>query len=367
MSADPPERARFQKAFLLVLVFAVSAAFVAMIWRFLMQLLLAAIFSGVIHPIYRRVLKRLKGRRGVASFLTVSLALIVVGLPLIAVLSLVAAQAFKVTESVRPWVEEQIRQQSGLEQLIADYVPFAEQIEPYHDQVLDKAGQAAGHLGSFLSSSLSAVGKGTVRFFFNLFVMLYAMFFFLVHGREVLDRILYYMPLAPAEENRLVDRFVSVTRATLKGSLIIGVLQGALAGLAFAVAGIEGAAFWGTVMAVLSIIPGVGIALIWVPAVIYLLATGHVAAGIGVGIWCGGVAGTVDNVLKPRLVGKDAELPTLMMFLGTLGGIVFYGAAGIVIGPILASLFVTVWEIYGAAFRDLLPSTASPGGAKGRS
>lgn len=153
----------------------------------------------------------------------------------------------------------------------------------------------------------------------------------------------------------MIDRFVSVSRATIKGTLVIGILQGALAGAAFWMAGINGATFWGTVMAVLSIVPGVGSALIWIPVVIYLLAAGHVFAGIALAAWCGLVVGTVDNLLRPRMVGRDTKMPDLMILLSTLGGIVLFGAVGIIIGPIVAALFVTVWEIYGTAFQDLLP------------
>jgi predicted PurR-regulated permease PerM len=153
----------------------------------------------------------------------------------------------------------------------------------------------------------------------------------------------------------MVGKFLSVSRATLKGTLIIGIVQGALGGVSFWVAGIEGAVFWATIMAVLSIIPGVGTGLIWVPAVIYLFAAGDTGTAIGLTIWNAAVVGSVDNVLRPWLVGKDTQMPDLLILLGTMGGIVLFGAAGIVIGPVIAALFVTVWEIYGEAFRDVLP------------
>jgi predicted PurR-regulated permease PerM len=228
-------------------------------------------------------------------------------------------------------------------------------LAPYKDQIETKVGELAGRVGQFVVARLAAATRGTVLFFFMLFVMLYAMFFFLKDGRSLLRRILYYMPLSSEDEARMVGKFVSVTRATVKGTLLIGVVQGGLAGIAFAIAGIPGAAFWGTIMAVLSIIPGVGTALVWVPAVVYLLAIGHVGAGIGLGLWCGAVVGTVDNLMRPWLVGRDTEMPDLLILLGTLGGIVLFGAVGVIIGPIVAALFVTVWEIYGTVFKDVLP------------
>jgi predicted PurR-regulated permease PerM len=193
--------------------------------------------------------------------------------------------------------------------------------------------------------------------------MLYAMFFFLVGGPRILRLILYYLPLEPEQENRMVERFVSVARATLKGSLVIGVIQGALAGVAFAVVGVPSPAFWGTVMAVLSIIPGVGTALVWIPACIWLIAIGRLGAAIGLATWCVIVVGTVDNFLRPLLIGRDTKMSDLLVLLGTLGGLIVFGAIGFIIGPIIAALFVTVWDIYGEAFSEYLPEPMLPDGA----
>ncbi len=111
-------------------------------------------------------------------------------------------------------------------------------------------------------------------------------------------------------------------------------------------------------MAVLSIIPGVGVALVWIPAAGYLLVIGSPISALLLTLWCAGLVGTVDNVLRPRLVGKDTKMPDLLILLGTLGGLVLFGAAGIIVGPVVAALFVTVWEIYGTTFKDILPPTA---------
>ena len=136
---------------------------------------------------------------------------------------------------------------------------------------------------------------------------------------------------------------------------MIGILQGGLAGTAFAVAGIDNAVFWGTIMAVLSVIPSVGSALVWIPASIILIMQGSVAGGVGLLAFCGVIVGSLDKVLRPILVGKDTKMHELMIFFGTLGGIMMFGIPGIFIGPVIASLFVTVWELYGTAFSDYLP------------
>jgi predicted PurR-regulated permease PerM len=204
------------------------------------------------------------------------------------------------------------------------------------------------------------VTLGTVNFLFMLFVMLYAMYFFLMDGEKLILKILYYLPLEDRDERRMLEKFTSVTRATLKGSAVIGILQGGLAGIAFAVVGIPSAVFWGAIMTVLSIIPSIGAAVIWLPAAVILAVTGHVIKAIGLAIFCAVVVGSLDNLLRPILVGKDTQMHELMIFLGTLGGIFMFGIVGIIIGPIIAALFVTVWDIYGVAFKEVLPVVKLP-------
>ena len=186
--------------------------------------------------------------------------------------------------------------------------------------------------------------------------MLYTMFFFLLDGEKLIEKILYYLPLEKHAERRMLDRFTSVTLATLKGTAAIGILQGGLAGVAFSVVGIPSAVFWGVIMAVLSIIPGIGSAIVWGPAAIILGASGHPGKAIGLTAFCVVVVGSLDNLLRPILVGKDTQLHELMIFFGTLGGIIMFGVAGVIIGPIVAALFVTVWDIYWVTFKDILPA-----------
>jgi predicted PurR-regulated permease PerM len=209
---------------------------------------------------------------------------------------------------------------------------------------------------------LSTVTGGTFGFLLGFFVFLYAMFFFYLGGGAALERVLSYVPLPRADKELLVDRFLSVARATLKGTLVVGLVQAALTGGALAIAGIPASAFWATLVFVLSVLPGVGAPLVWVPAAIYLAATGRSGAAIALSIWCAAVVGTIDNLLRPRLVGGDTQMPDILILISTLGGITLFGAAGLIVGPIVAALFITVWEMYGSGFRELL---APPGAASG--
>jgi predicted PurR-regulated permease PerM len=345
---------------LLLLVFFISALFLSMIRQFLMAIFMAGIFSALSYPLYRRLEKWFKGRRSLASMATLFLIVFVVILPLGGLLGIVTGQAIKVGEAVTPWVSQQLSQPDAISDALKS-LPFYDKIEPYRNLVLTKAGQLVGHISGFLINRLRSVTLGTVNFIFMLFIMLYTMFFFLMDGDKLIDKILYYLPLEDHDERLMLDRFTSVTRATLKGTAVIGILQGGLAGAAFAVVGIHSAVFWGTIMAVLSFIPGIGTALVWVPAVIILAATGHLAKAIGLGVFCAAVVGSIDNLLRPILVGRDTQMHELMILFGTLGGIIMFGVLGIIIGPIIAALFVTIWEIYGVAFQDVLPAVAISG------
>ena len=358
MSDSAVDREKFHRAAILLLVVAISIVFVAMIRGYLKSLFLAAILSGLLHPLYRWLLAKLRGRQTLASVLTLLILLLMIVLPLSGFLGIVAAQAYQLTQSVMPWVQDQIRSPEEFGTRLPEWIPFVDKLQPYTSQIVSKLGEFAGHVGSFLFTTLSGATRGTARVFLGLFIMLYAMFFFLISGREILDRVLSYLPLTDVDKRRLIGKGLSVTRATVKGTLVIGAVQGTLAGIAFAVVGIDGAAFWGTLMAVLSMIPAVGTALVWVPAVVYLYIKGEAAAATGLLVWCAAVVGTVDNVLRPRLVGNDTEMPDLLILIGTLGGLTMFGALGIVVGPIIAALFLTAWDMFGVAFRDLL--TDSP-------
>jgi predicted PurR-regulated permease PerM len=347
-------RGTVNKTVLLVIVFLISAVFLVMIKEFLMPLFMAGLFSAMVSPVHQWLSRKLGGRENIASILTIiSIVVLVLG-PLSILIGVVVAQAIHVGQSITPWVQSFINEPNEMTRYL-EKIPYYEQILPYRDVILQKVGQLVGSISSFLIDSLSSVTKMTIQAVFGSIIMLYVMFYFLTMGDKLLMKILYFLPLHDRDEQLLLRRFTSVARATIKGTLIIGIMQGTICGLAFAVAGIEGPVFWGTVMAVMSIIPAFGTAIIWGPALIVLLLKGNFV-GVGIlAVICGAVAGNLDNVIRPRLVGKDTEMHDLFVLFGTLGGIAMFGLLGIIIGPIVAALFITVWEIYGDAFREHLP------------
>jgi predicted PurR-regulated permease PerM len=352
---------RFRIAFVVILAIAVSALFLAVIWPFLKPLLLGALLAGLCHPLYRWITRLLRGRRSLGAIITLLILFIVVAGPLSAFLGVVVQQALAVSNQAIPWVQQHFGAASTFnahDWLVQRFPALADHV-PSQEQLVESVGAAAKSIGGFLVTVASRMTATTAVFLLNLFVMVYAMFFFLKDGEKILEKIFYYMPLSDEDEALMLQRFTSITRATVKGTLVIGIIQGGLAGIAFWLAGIDGAAFWGTIMAILSIVPGIGAALIWVPAVIYLIVTGQLLAGLLLFAWCAAVVGTIDNILRPILVGKDAKMPDLLILVGTLGGLFLFGPIGFIVGPIVCGLFLTVWDIYGVTFKDLLPPVKS--------
>jgi predicted PurR-regulated permease PerM len=350
---------RSRRLFLLFLVVGISMAFLWLLRSFLMTILLAATFSGLVYPLYSRLTAVLGGRRHAASGLTLLIVVIVVILPLIGILGIVLNQAMRVTGSIAPVVERFLSEPTFLDQQL-ERIPGIEFIEPYRNDIVTRAGDVVNALGGFLIGSLSNTTRGTVNFIFQFFILLYTMFFLLVDGPAMLRRMLSYLPVTQDDGQRMKDRFVSVTRATIKGTIVIGIIQGTLSGIAFWLVGIPDVVFWTVVMIVLSILPLIGGALVWVPAAIILAATGHVVQAVLLVLFCSLIVGSVDNVLRPRLVGRDTKMHDLMILFSTLGGLIVFGPVGFILGPVLAGLFVTSWEIFGLAYRDVIHPVTDP-------
>jgi predicted PurR-regulated permease PerM len=347
---------RFRRAFVLLLVLGVSAAFLWMIQSFLMTIVLAAILAGLCYPLYLTLLRWVRGRGWLAALTTVLLALVVIVVPLTFVLGLVAREALRLSQSVAPKVGEIVNHPNQLPALL-EKLPFYAYIAPYRGEIATRTAELMGNLGRFTVASLSATTASTASAILQFFMLLYTLFFLLLDGPALLRKMTSYLPLHQTEKELVLDKFVSVTRATLRGTLVIGVIQGTLGGLAFWAVGIDGALFWGTVMVVLSVLPVVGGALVWVPAAIILAIQGDWQRALGLTLFCALIVGSVDNVLRPRLVGRDTEMHDLMILFSTLGGIAAFGPMGFIIGPILAAVFITSWEIFGTAFGDVLPAS----------
>ena len=361
MASPTISGANLRTAFVLLLVAAVSALFLAVAWPFLEPLLLGALLAGLFHPLYRWITRLVGGRQSLGAVLTLLVLFILVLGPVTAFLGIVVQQALSVSDQAIPWLRQHLGAAStfNLHDWLVQRFPALADYVPSQEELLQHVGTAAKSAGAFLVTVLSRMTATTAAFILNLFVMLYAMFFFFKDGKKILERIFYYLPLSDEDETGMLARFSSITRATIKGTVVIGIIQGTLAGIAFWMAGIQGAAFWGTIMTILSIVPGIGAALVWVPAVIILFISGQYVAATLLLAWCAAVVGTIDNFLRPALVGRDAKMPDLLILVGTLGGLFLFGPIGFIVGPIVCGLFLTVWDIYGATFKEVLPPVKS--------
>jgi len=337
---------RMRRIFVVMLAGAFIAVFLLMIAPYFEALVLAAVFAGLLYPLHRRIARRI-GREAIAAITTTALALLVVVLPLTGLISVLAKEAVHVSEVVAPLVDGKNE--------IRDFSRVVPRWVPYRGQILERANDVIQQTGTFVVDRLTKATQSTVIFLLDVFVMLYAMFYFLMDGRRLVALLNDYTPLGDEDKHEILTRGVAVTRATLKSLLVIGALQGALGGAAFAAVGIDSPVFWALVMAVASVLPLIGTALVWVPATIVLLIRGDTLHAIALLAWCVVVVvGVLDYVVRPRLIGNDARMPDLVVLLGTLGGVAMFGVAGLIIGPVIAGLFLTSLGILTATFdRDL--------------
>jgi len=352
------ERDRARRRFILGLLLVVGIAFLGMIRDFLVALLLASVFAGLLYPLQRRVCRWLGGRATAAAVVTLLASLVAIGLPLTGFVTLVTAEAVQVSEQIGPRVRELMTNEDGLAIGLPDWLPYSETIaavfESHREDALQNLADAARASGRWLVAGVSGLTQSTLRFALSFFVMLYAMFFFLRDGPGLLEELGSFLPLDESDRALVLERGLSVTRASFKSILVIGALQGVLVGLGLQACGLSGAAFWATITFVLSAVPGLGAPLVWVPASVYLMLTDQLAWGIALAAWGAIVVGSVDNMLRPMLVGRDTKLPDLVVLVSVLGGIGAFGAVGILLGPLLAGLLDTALEIYRRVFTDSL-------------
>ncbi|KWV95029.1 AI-2E family transporter [Erythrobacter sp. AP23] len=197
-----------------------------------------------------------------------------------------------------------------------------------------------------IATQAIAIGGSVFGFVLAFAVGLYVSFFLLRDGRAVGDAILAALPMERPVADRLAERFLMIVRATIKGSVVVGLVQGALGALTFWIVGIPSVLLLGVIMAIASLLPALGPAIVWVPAAIYLLATGAIWEGVVVIISGVALIGMADNVLRPILVGRDTGIPDWLVLVTTLGGIATMGLSGIVVGPLVCGLFLAAWGIF---------------------
>ncbi len=334
-----------QVSFFTLLVIA-TLAFLALINAFIVPLFWAIAFAILFEPLNDRIALLLRGRGGVASALTIVVILLSVILPLLLlgvvvtdeITALIAALERGNIDLGAPirWARENAP-------IVFEYASrFG--LDP--DGLRENVSNLALTSGQWAASHALQIGQNTLRFFVMLMLMIYLLFFFLRDGHAIIERLIQILPLGDVRERQLFHRFAQVVRATTKGTFVISAVQGLIGGIAFAALDIRAAALWGAVMGILSLLPVVGAALVWGPAAIALITSGELWNGvilIAVGVLFIGLA---DNLLRPILVGRDTRMPDYFILLATLGGLAIFGVSGLVIGPLIAALFITLWQMF---------------------
>ena len=348
------------RAFLLVVVL-VTVAFAWTIGGFLMPVFWAVVLAVLFTPLFGWFERRLRGHSTIAALLTLLTVLSLVVAPLVLLGALVTQEAVGVYDQVSSGEVDLTEPIATVERLVPRLVLRAEELGVDFDQVRENVASSALAISRGVASGLLGFGQQALQFTLLLAVSLYVLFFFVRDGQSLQDLLVRALPLGDPRERRLITKFAAVTRATVKGTFVIAAIQGAIGGIAFAFLGLGSPVLWGVLMAVFSLLPAVGGALVWVPAVVYLLISGAwgkalILAGVGAGIM-----GTVDNALRPVLVGRDAGMPDYMILLSTLGGLGTFGFSGLVVGPIVAGLFLTVWEIFTEEFGPADDTSNVPG------
>jgi predicted PurR-regulated permease PerM len=344
-------RTTVQYIFFLMFLLLVTLAFVWLIQDFLLLLFWAATLAIVFYPVCRWMQSRLGTRASVAALLTLGVILVAVILPLgllgVAVVQ-EAATLYKRLETGDLTVQEPLQM---LERLLAVVTQYLGRLGIETQNLTQSLAGATVTVSRFVGTQALNLGQDVLRLSVMFALMLYLLFFFLRDGPQIVTTILYALPLGNTRARRLFAHFATVSRATLKGTLVVALVQGLLGGILFAIVGINAAVLWGALMALLSLLPALGSALIWVPAAGILLATGHIAKAcivLGAGVL---VIGLIDNLLRPLLIGQDTRMPDYLVLVSSLGGLTVFGASGLVIGPILAAMFLAVWDMFAQEHR----------------
>ncbi len=350
-SPNPLKNPELEFKALLVLVAAATFLFLLILWPFFGAVCWAVFIAIVFWPMHRRFLQGSHGRRNMAAAASITVILLIVILPMAMIVASITQEASLLVEKMR----------SGEIQLSQYFVRFLAALPEWARNMMHRFGLADLQLlqqkilatlsasGQVLTSRVVGIGQVTVDFIVAFFVMLYLLFFLFRDGEQLAQSIARAIPLHPQHTRRLLTQFATVVRATVKGNIVVALVQGALGGLAFSVLGVSGAALWGAVMALMSLLPAVGAALVWAPVALYFLFAGALVKGIGLALWGALVIGLVDNVLRPVLVGKDTRMPDYLVLVATLGGIVVFGLNGFVIGPVIAAMFLVSWDMLASA------------------
>jgi len=341
--------------FFFLLLFLITIAFFGLIKSFLLGAFWAAVLAIVFDPLYKKVLSRFSEKPALASGITLVGILLIVIIPLGLVSLALVVEALDMSEKIESgeWKpQEQIGELTGqVKRLIP---PQLEKIGLDINNIQSKITEWAGNSSQTIAKKVLGFGQGVLGMLVQFAITLYVLFFFFRDGKKLVDSLIYVLPIGDKKERRLIERFQSVARATVKGSILIALIQGVLGGILFALLGVEGAVIWGALMIIAALLP-VGALLVWGPIAGVLFLQGSYTEAIILIIVGALFIGLIDNLLRPRLVGNDTKMPDWLILLSTLGGLSWFGLSGFVLGPIIAAMFITCWRMMGDEFGEMPP------------
>lgn len=332
------------RSFLLCLIL-VSIAFLWVLKPFFGPIFWACAIAVIFYPLQQKLLTRFKGRHNLTAVITLLICIVIVILPVIFIITSAVNEGIYVYKKLE---SGEVNPAAYLENLQTNF-PIVQSLETFGLNVEKLKSNAEGIVmtsGQFLAKHTLSIGQNAFGLILDICLMLYLTFFMLRDGNTLLEKLVKALPLGDTRERMLFSMFAEVTRATVKGTLVVAVVQGSLGGLIFWFLDIPGVLLWAVFMAIASLIPAVGPALIWVPVALYLLATGNTMNAIILTAFGVGVIGLVDNILRPILVGRDTKMPDYIILLTTLGGLALFGINGFVVGPLVAALFIAFWGIF---------------------
>ncbi len=331
----------------MLLLALVTAAFAWILFPVFGAVMWAVALALLFDPLNRWLTRRFQGRGTWAALATTALVLVAVILPALVLAGFIVREGSGVVARLRSGEIDLGAYYDRLMHVLPGWLSGMAENSGLADlrALQEKLSASAAQATQPIATQIFAFGQSTLDLTVNFFVMLYLLFFLLRDGAALVDSIRDAVPLNPQQQQRLFSNFTAVVRATVKGNVVVAALQGALGGLAFMVLGIPGALLWAVVMALLSLLPAIGAALVWGPVSLYLLATGAVWKGLALIAFGTVVIGLVDNVVRPILVGKDTKLPDYVVLATTIGGMALFGINGFVIGPVIAAMFVAAWDL----------------------
>jgi len=341
-------RRKLQHQALLFLLIAVTLSFAWILLPFYGAILWAIVLAIIFSPIQRKLLALTRQRHNLAAFATLLLFLIVVFIPLVLIAATLVQEGASFYKKIS---SGQLNLGAYFEQGITSMPTWMSNLLSQFalgdfSTFLNTLSTAATDGSRYLATKALNIGQVTAEFIIGIGVMLYLLFSLLRDGQSLTTKIKQLIPMQEAHKNLLFARFTAVIRATVKGNIFVAALQGALGGVMFWFLGIPGAMLWGVMMALMSLLPAIGAAIIWGPVAIYFLITGSIWQGLTLIIYGVLVIGLIDNILRPILVGKDTQMPDYVVLISTLGGIAIFGLNGFVIGPAIAALFIATWDIF---------------------